>query len=257
MAGFLFCEIVMFMISCHQISRRFGSHQALDGVSFEIPKGAIAALIGPNGAGKSTLLKILTGLLAASSGSAKVAGISVAGGATAIKTLIGVLPETLALFDALSIEEHLKLSGPVYGLSRQETAFRSGQLLEALALTGARTRMLGQCSYGMRKKTALAMALLHNPPVLFLDEPFEGVDPVTAKTIRDLLTAISQRGVTILLTSHILGLVEHIAERLMILRGGGLVWDSAVADLPQPVESIYFDLIETPPTASLEWLGSR
>ncbi len=247
----------MFMISCSAISRSFGEHLAVDRVSFEIPKGAVAALIGPNGAGKSTLLKMLTGLLAPSAGSATVAGLPVRGNPVALKKLIGVVPETLALFDALSIEEHLKLSGPVYGLSRRETASRSEQLLNVLALSDARGRLLSECSHGMRKKTALALALLHNPQALFLDEPFEAIDPVTAQTIRDLLKAISRRGITILLTSHILTLVERIADQLMILRGGALVWNSGIADLTQPVESMYFDLVEAPQVNDLEWLASR
>jgi ABC-2 type transport system ATP-binding protein len=245
------------MIEALGLSRIFGTFPAVDDVSFEIPSGTICALLGPNGAGKSTLLKMLTGLLAPTAGAARVAGLSSETDSRALKMLIGVLPETLALFDSLSIEEHLKLSGAVYGLSPSDTKLRTKQLLETLALSDDRARFLSQCSYGMRKKTALALALLHNPQVLFLDEPFEGLDPVTAKTIRDLLTAAAARGVTILLTSHILLLVNRIAQQIMMLRKGKLVWNSASADLPRSVEDLYFDLVEAPRAQNLRWLGSR
>lgn len=245
------------MIEARALSRSFGAFTAVDAVSFEIPGGTICALLGPNGAGKSTLLKMLTGLLVPTAGGATVAGLQGGRDSQALKRHIGVLPETLALFDSLSIEEHLRLSGSVYGLSPSETRVRSEQLLETLALSDDRDRWISQCSYGMRKKTALALALLHNPQVLFLDEPFEGLDPVTAKTMRDLLTGAAARGVTILLTSHILLLVDRIAQQIMMLRKGKLVWNSASADLPRSVEDLYFDLVEAPRPHDLTWLGSR
>ena len=250
------------MISCDVLSRSFAASGeetrfAVEAVSFEIAEGTICALLGANGAGKSTLLKMLTGLLRPTSGSAVVAGFRVTDSLPEFKKTIGVVPENLALFDMLSIAEHLELSGSVYGLSKRDIAQRGEQLLEILALAEDRKRLLSQCSYGMRKKTALALALLHNPRVLFLDEPFEGIDPVTSQTIRDLLTTLAARGVTMLLTSHILALVERVAGQLLILKGGRLVWNSTQTSLPGPVEDLYFELAETPRTHSLEWLGSR
>ena len=165
------------MISCQGLTRRFGDFIAVHQVALDVPKGNICALLGPNGAGKSTLMKMLTGLLAPTSGDAAVEGFDVRKDVLAIKRISGILPEHLGLFDELTVEEHLLLSGPIYGLSAHETRARTGQLLHALGLEDGRNTFAAQCSHGMRKKTALALALLHNPSVLFLDEPFEGIDP--------------------------------------------------------------------------------
>jgi energy-coupling factor transporter ATP-binding protein EcfA2 len=137
-----------------------------------------------------------------------------------VKRMIGVLPEDLGVFDALTIEEHLELCGPVYGLSRKETGERAGALLRILGLEKGRYTYLDQCSHGMRKKTALAMALLHNPRVLLLDEPFEGIDPVSSVTIRDLLIAVAGRGIAVFLTSHALAMIPQLATEVMMIRGG-------------------------------------
>ncbi len=228
----------------------------MDSVSFELPTGSICAFLGPNGAGKSTTLKMLTGLLAPTAGEATVAGFDIQRQALDLKSAIGVLPEHLGLFDHLTVEEHLHMAGPIYGLSRQETARRCADLLRALALEHGRDTFADHCSHGMRKKTALALALLHNPKVLFLDEPFEGIDPVTSKTIRDLLQTLARRGVTIFFTSHILSIVERLATHYILIRQGRVVWNSEAAALPSALEQMYFDLVESPRTEELAWLGS-
>jgi ABC-2 type transport system ATP-binding protein len=244
------------LISSRNLSRRFGDFTAVDNVSFVVPVGGICALLGPNGAGKSTLMKMLTGLLAPTSGDAIVAGYDVRKEPLAIKHAAGILPESLGLFDALTIDEHLLLCGPIYGLTHAETRHRADQLLHALSLEEGRDTFLDQCSQGMRKKTALALALLHNPRVLFLDEPFEGVDPVTADTIRNLLAAIAGRGVTIFLTSHILSIVNRLADQILVIRGGRIVWQAAAHELPQSLEEVYFGLVEASTVDDLPWLGS-
>jgi ABC-2 type transport system ATP-binding protein len=244
------------MISCRDLTRRFGNFTAVDQVAFEVPAGSICALLGPNGAGKSTIMKMLTGLLAPSSGEATVQGFDARKEALQIKRVAGILPETLGLFDALTVDEHLLLSGPVYGLSANETRARADQLLHALGLEDGRNTFADHCSHGMRKKTALALALLHNPRVLFLDEPFEGIDPVTAKTIRDLLLAISRRGVTVFLTSHILSIVDKLADSIIIIRGGKIVWQSSAASQPHSLEELYLSLVEPSKVNELPWLGS-
>ena len=244
------------MISSRNLSRRFGEFTAVDNVSFEVPSGGICALLGPNGAGKSTLMKMLTGLLAPTSGEAFVAGYDVRKEPLAVKHAAGILPESLGLFDALTVDEHLLLSGPIYGLTHAETRHRADQLLHALSLEEGRDTFLNQCSQGMRKKTALALALLHNPRVLFLDEPFEGVDPVTADTIRGLLVAVAGRGVTVFLTSHILSIVNRLADQILVIRGGRVVWQSAASELPQSLEEVYFGLVEASTVDDLPWLGS-
>jgi ABC-2 type transport system ATP-binding protein len=244
------------MISCRNLTRRFGDFTAVDSLNLDIPQGSICAFLGPNGAGKSTTVKMLTGLLTPSAGTVEVAGIDPRRDPLALKKIIGVLPEDLGLFDDLTVEEHLLLTGDVYALPRVETRRRVDQLLHALSLGHGRNTFAAACSHGMRKKTAFAMALLPNPRVLFLDEPFEAVDPVTSKIMRDLLQSVARRGVTVFLTSHILPIVEQIATELIMIRKGKIVWNSPVADVPhESLEQHYFDLVEAPAVEELEWLG--
>jgi ABC-2 type transport system ATP-binding protein len=243
------------MISCRNLTRRFGDFTAVNGITLHVEAGAICAFLGPNGAGKSTTVKMLTGLLSPTSGEASVAGLNPAANALELKRRIGVLPEDLGLFDDLTVEEHLLLTGDIYGVPRQETRSRTDQLLHALSLEHGRRTFAAACSHGMRKKTAFAMALLPNPRVLFLDEPFEAVDPVTAKIMRELLQSVARHGVTVFLTSHILAMVERIATQIVMIRKGSLVWNSPVGELPQALEDHYFDLVETPVVEELEWLG--
>ena len=173
-----------------------------------------------------------------------------------VRRLIGVVPEDLGLFDSLTAEEHLELCGSVYGLERDEARARAADLLRVLRLDHARDVFLDQCSHGMRKKTALAMALLHNPRVLFLDEPFEGIDPVSSKTIDALLRSAASRGVTVLLTSHILSIVERIADSIVMIRNGRIVWNSSTDPRQRPLEQIYYELVEEAPVPELSWLGT-
>ena len=244
------------MIACRDLTCRYGEFVAVDRLNLEVASGSICAFLGPNGAGKSTTVKMLTGLIAPTSGSATVAGFDVARDALELKRRIGVLPENLGLFDDLTVEEHLNLTGAVYDLSRDETRDRSGQLLRALHLEHGRHTFASRCSHGMRKKTSLAMALLANPQVLFLDEPLEAIDPVTAKTITDLLVAISKRGITVFLTSHILAAVEQFATRVVLIRKGVVAWNSTIEEVPGSLEKLYFDLVEAPAAEELAWLGS-
>src|SRR5512133_1012813 len=216
------------MISCRNLTRRFGDFTAVDGLNLEVARGAICAFLGPNGAGKSTTVNMLTGLLPPTSGSATVDGLDVAARPLELKQRIGVLPEDIGLFDDLTVEEHLLLTGDVYGLPRAETHARAAALLRVLSLEHGRRTFAAACSHGMRKKTSFAMALLPNPAVLFLDEPFEAVDPVTSKIMRVLLESAARRGVTVFLTSHILSVVEQIAHQLVMIRKGKVVWDSPV-----------------------------
>jgi ABC-2 type transport system ATP-binding protein len=244
------------MITCRNLTRRFGEFTAVNGLSFHVDAGAICAFLGPNGAGKSTTVKMLTGLLAPSSGDVEVCGLDPRKNPIELKRRIGVLPEDLGLFDDLTVEEHLLLTGAVYGLDKHETQRRTAQLLHALSLEHGRHTFAAACSHGMRKKTSFAMALLPNPSVLFLDEPFEAVDPVTSKIMRDLLQSAARRGLTVFLTSHILAVAEEIATQVVMIRKGKIVWNSPVGELPQSLEAHYFDLVESPVVEELEWLGS-
>ncbi len=242
----------MIKLVARDLVKRFGEFVAVDRVSMEIDSG-VCALLGPNGAGKSTLLKMLTGLLRPDSGDARICGLDA--GSIEARKIIGVMPEDLGLFESLTVQEHLELSGPIYGISKQETRDRASSLLRVLKLDHARDVFIDQCSHGMKKKTSLAMALLHNPRVLFLDEPFEGIDPVSSAAIRDLLAKAAERGTLVFLTSHILSIVDRLATQTMMIRSGRIVWNSQSQTDSRPLEEIYFDLVEAPPSEDLPWLG--
>ena len=246
------------MISCHQLTRKFGDFTAVDAISLEVAKGAICAVLGPNGAGKSTTVGMLTGLLAPTSGDASVCGASVIADSSALKRKIGVLPENLGLLDDLTIEEHLELTGAdLRHRSGHDMRERTERLLVVLGLTAGRRTFARSCSHGMRKKTAFAMALLPNPEALFLDEPFEAVDPVTSDVMAGVLRGAASRGVTVFLTSHILPMASRIADRILIIRGGQIALNSNAAELTRPLEQLYFELAEAPVADDLEWLGNR
>lgn len=199
---------------------------------------------------------MLAGLLEPTSGEATVAGIDIRHSGLALRRAIGVLPEDLGLIDSLTVDEHLSLTGSLCGVSSADIHSRSSQLLHALALTEGRSRFIADCSYGMKKKTALAMALLPNPRVLFLDEPFEGIDPVTSAELRLLLENAARRGITIFLTSHILSIVDRLADHIVMIKQGKIVWDAPTRQLPQEIEAHYFELVESPTSEDLTWLGS-
>lgn len=242
-------------ILCEKLCARFGDKVAVDQLSLEVPAGAVCALLGPNGAGKSTSVKMMTGLLRPTSGTASIAGFDVTADPIEVKRRIGVLPEHLGLFDALTVQEHLHMTGPIYGLTRTETRDRSAQLIRVLGLEDTRDTYASRCSHGTRKKTALAMALLPNPRVLFLDEPFEGIDPVTSKSIRDMIAMLASRGTTVFLTSHILPIVEKIATQAVMILDGRIVWNAPAAGMAGRLEEFYFDLVDPPPPEDLPWLG--
>jgi len=243
------------LISCRGLTKRFGEFAAVDGISLEVAPGTICACLGANGAGKSTTVRMLTGLLKPTSGEATVCELDVSRDSLELRRQIGVLPEDLGLFEDLSVEEHLRLTADIYGVSHSHSGKRIEQLIAALRLEPARYTFAGRCSHGTRKKTALAMALLPNPKVLFLDEPFEAIDPVTSKTMRDLLVSAAARGVTVFLTSHILPVAEEIANQFVILREGRLVLNASRAELEGSLEQVYFDLAEPAGNVVFDWLG--
>lgn len=244
------------MIFCRRISKRFGSTTALDNVSFRVSSG-VCALLGPNGAGKSTLLKVLTGLLAPDAGEASVCGFDVLKRPIGLKRILGVMPEDLGLIKSLTLKEHFQLAGPVYGLTSDETRERSDSLLRIMALEAAEDVLVDRCSSGMRKKTALALALLHNPRVLFLDEPFEGVDPASLKTIQSLLASVARKGIIVILASHILSLVYQLATELILIRRGRIVLHSDIRAIAVPLETAFLDLVDAPASEELPWLQSQ
>ncbi|HEX6124749.1 MAG TPA: ABC transporter ATP-binding protein, partial [Pyrinomonadaceae bacterium] len=175
------------------LAKVFGSKRAVDDVNLIVEKGRIFALFGANGSGKSTIINMMTGLLKPTSGSVRILDTPVGHYNIELKRKIGVLPERLALFGSLSVWEHIRLVGETYGLEVGEATFRGEQLLRYLDLWEDRFTKIEQCSFGMKKKASLALALIHNPEVAFLDEPFEGVDPIASRNIKAAIESASAK----------------------------------------------------------------
>jgi ABC-2 type transport system ATP-binding protein len=242
------------MIEARGLTKRFGDFEAVKNLTLSVPPGTIFGFLGPNGSGKSTTVKMMTGLLQPTAGDASVNGLSITTQSLEAKRVIGVLPEGNALFHSLSIWEHLMLCGSIYGIPKADTEARAKQLLEILDLWTQRETYADQTSFGMAKKCSLAMALLHNPKVLFLDEPFEGIDPVSSRNIKDLLQILVQRGVTIFLTSHILEIAENLIHNFAVIVNGEIVCQQSMAETPN-LEDIYFQYVERAPLGDLSWIG--
>ena len=221
-----------FAIETQDLTRTFGTQTAVDHLTLRVPEGSFYGFLGPNGAGKSTTINILTGLLAPSSGSARVLGYDIGSQDLEVKRRIGVVPDGLHLFDRLSGEEHLRFVGEIQGLSPAVARQRAGELLAAMDLTAAAGKPISGYSHGMRKKLALSCALIHDPRVLFLDEPFEGVDAVATSELRELLQQlVARRRVTVFLTSHVLEVVERLCTHVGIIAAGRLVAEGSLAEL--------------------------
>jgi ABC-2 type transport system ATP-binding protein len=247
-------------IEARGVTKMFGRVAAVRDLNLQVAPGTLFGFLGPNGSGKSTTVNLLTGLLAPTAGEVRVAGQTVSLENIELRRVIGILPEDAALFHSLTIWEHLELSGPLYGLSRQETRTRAVELLRHLDLERDSGTYIDQASYGMRKKCALAMALLHNPRILFLDEPFEGIDPGSSRNIKDLLVALAGKGVTVFLTSHILEVVERLVEQFAIIIRGEVVCCQTVEEVTRAgmtLEEVYFKYAGKPAVGNLAWLGSR
>lgn len=243
------------------LGKRFAGVVAVDGIDLDVGRGRFFGLVGPNGAGKTTTLAMVTGLLRPDAGAARVDGVDVWAEPLLARTRMGVLPEGLRLFERLSGRELLTFTGALRGLDPSEVAQRSAELLDVLGLAGAGAQLVVDYSTGMRKKVALAAALLHNPPVLFLDEPFEAVDPVSARTIRDVLRAYVERGGTVVLSSHVMELVERLCDDVAVLAGGRVLAAGSVDGVRggRPLEDVFVELVGATPTdgTALGWLGSR
>ena len=210
-------------IDARALTKVFQGKPAVDQLTLQVARGRFFGFLGPNGAGKSTTIKMLTGLLRPTSGEAFVEGRDLAKDRLAIKQLIGVLPEELPLYERLTGEEYLLFAGRMYGLPKDETRKRTDELLAFLSLEEDRGRLILDYSQGMRKKVALAAALIHNPRVLFLDEPLNGIDPVSGRVVTDLLRRLAQKGVTLFFTSHVLDVVERLCDEVAIIDRGRIV----------------------------------
>jgi ABC-2 type transport system ATP-binding protein len=211
--------------------KRFGEQVAVAGISLELPAGRFIGLVGPNGAGKTTTLSMITGLLRPDDGAVRIVGRDVWSDPVGVKSRIGVLPEGLRLFERLSGRELLGYTGRLRGLPGDEVDKRAGQLLDVLDLAGSQHKLVVDYSTGMRKKIGLAAALLHNPEVLFLDEPFEGVDPVSAQVIRGVLERYTESGGTVVFSSHVMELVESLCDWVAVMAAGRIVARGQLAEV--------------------------
>jgi len=218
-------------IVTEKLTRRFGNLTAVDGVDLKVAAGQFFGFLGPNGAGKSTTIKMLTGLLAPSSGRAELLGLDLAPHPVDVKRQIGVVPEGMGLFERLTGAEYLRFVGRMYGLDRPTTQRRSGELLDFMQLSDRPKTLIADYSHGMQKKLALAAAVIHGPRILFLDEPFEGVDALAAGALKALLGRMTERGVTIFLTSHVLEIVERLCSHVAIIHKGRLVAQGSLEEL--------------------------
>ncbi|HEX3661177.1 MAG TPA: ABC transporter ATP-binding protein [Acidobacteriaceae bacterium] len=218
-------------IAVRELTRRFGTFTAVDNISLSVAPGQFFGFLGPNGAGKSTTIKMLTGLLAPTSGRIEILGLDFATHAVKVKRQIGVVPEGLALFGRLTASEYLRFVGRMYGLPKGTTNRRTEELLDFMNLAAEPKKLVTDFSHGMQKKLALAAAVIHGPRVLFLDEPFEGVDAIAAGTLKAMLQRMTERGATIFLTSHVLEIVERLCSHVAIIHQGKLVANGSLDEL--------------------------
>jgi ABC-2 type transport system ATP-binding protein len=243
------------------LTRDFGEFRAVDAIDLAVPAGSLYGFLGPNGAGKSTTIKCLTGLLRPSAGVIRILGIDPAADAVAVKRRIGVVPEDLALFDRLTAAETLEFIAQVHGIEARTARSRADDLLAVMNLTEAGNTLVVDFSHGMRKKLSLAAALLPAPRLLFLDEPFEGIDAVASRQMKDLLQAFVARGGTIFLTSHILEIVERLSTHIGVIARGRIVAQGTIDELRsgavgKTLEELFIDLVGGGAAAplTLDWI---
>jgi ABC-2 type transport system ATP-binding protein len=221
------------MIRLQKLAKRFGTLEAVRGIDLEIPAGQLVGLLGPNGAGKSTTLKMLTGMLAPTSGIAEIGGIDVAKDPLAVKRIIGYVPETGAVFETLTAREYLELVAALHAIPEAEVPARIERFLMFFDLSAADLRKtpLATFSKGMRQKIVIAAALLHNPDVVFFDEPLNGLDANAALLFKTLVQSLARDGKTVVWCSHILDVVERICERVVIIHEGRILEDGSVGEI--------------------------
>jgi ABC-2 type transport system ATP-binding protein len=254
-------------ISCTALSRRFGAFTAVDNISLSVESGQFFGFLGPNGAGKSTTIKMLTGLLEPSAGKVQILGQDFHAGSLDLKRQMGVVPEGMALLGRLTAPEYLRFVGQMYGLDRATTNQRTEELLDFMTLANEPKKLITDFSHGMQKKLALAAAVIHAPKVLFLDEPFEGVDAVAAGTLKTMLQGMIHRGATIFLTSHVLEIVERLCSHVAIIHKGRIVANGSLDELRagvavtgerQTLEQIFLNTVGADRSAQaqeLSWLA--
>jgi ABC-2 type transport system ATP-binding protein len=243
--------------------RTFDDFRAVDGIDLQVPRGSFYGFLGPNGAGKSTTIKCLTGLLLPTGGAMEILGLDPLKEPLTVKRQVGVVPEDLALIERLTGLETLQFVGRVYGVPREQIRHRSDELLTLMDLTDAAGNQVVDYSHGMRKKIALSAALLPAPRLLFLDEPFEGIDAVASRQIRSVLRSYTAGGGTVFLTSHILEIVEKLSTHIGIIHRGQLVAQGPIGELKTEdgrsgaLEELFLERVgaDADEDAALDWLS--
>ena len=243
------------------LSKRYGAKQAVAGLDLVVPAGSLFGLVGPNGAGKTTSLRMITGLLRPDAGLVRVDGLDVWPDPVPVKARIGILAEDEDLFGRLTADELLYYQGMLRGMDPGVIKTRTEELLGVLGLADDRGTLIVDFSHGMRKKVALAAALLHAPRVLFLDEPFEAIDPVSARAIRSLLDLQRTLGGTVVLSSHVMEIVESMCDRMAVIHAGQVVASGTLPEVrgdDATLEDAFVRLVgaTVAPTGELGWLGS-
>jgi ABC-2 type transport system ATP-binding protein len=219
-------------IQTENLTRCFGDLTAVDRLDLAVVRGVIFGFLGPNGAGKSTTINMLTSLLPPTAGTATVGGFDIQREPLEVKRRIGVMPEELSLYERLTAGEQIELVGRLHGLSHAEIAHRIPPLLDVLELGDAADKMILDYSHGMRKKTALACALIHAPEILFLDEPFEGIDPISTRAIKEILRdMVDRRGTTVFFSTHVMELAERFCDQVGIINRGQLAGVGPIPEL--------------------------
>jgi ABC-2 type transport system ATP-binding protein len=244
-------------ILVRDLRKSYGLKAAVDGVDLEVPRGSFFGFLGPNGAGKSTTIRMLTGLIPADSGTIEILGLKLPENELEIKKKIGLVPDESLLFDRLTGAEFLEFAGRMYGLPRPIAIERARGLMDLFQLQADR-KIIGEYSKGMRKRVAMAASLIHHPDLFLMDEPFEGVDAVGARLMKDILLDQVKRGATIFLTTHVLEVVERLCDRVAIINEGRIVTSATLSDLRAAGESLEDAFVRLVgvghQTGRLEWL---
>ena len=252
-------------IQTENLTRRFGDLIAVDRLDLNVTRGIIFGFLGPNGAGKTTTINMLTSLLPPTAGTARVSGFDIQREPLEVKRRIGVVPEGLSLYERLTANEQIELVARLHGLGSAEIERRIPPLLDMLELEDSADKMILDYSHGMRKKTALACALIHAPEILFLDEPFEGIDPISTRAVKEVLRdMVERRGTTVFFSTHVMELAERFCDQVGIINRGQLVGMGSIAELRQraslsddaPLEDVFIHTVgaEVEDEGLLDWL---
>ena len=227
----------MAIIQISNLTKKFHGKLAVDNVDITLNKSSFFGFVGPNGAGKTTTVNMLTGILPPTSGTVKMFGLDFDKHAIEIKRQLGVVTEDHSLFEQLKADEQLYFVSRIYGLDKSTIKARSEELFEIFDLQDQRAKFVHEYSKGMKKKLALMCALIHNPAILFLDEPFEGIDPVSSNVIQENLKLLRQNGTTIFLTSHNLALVEKLCSEIAVIHNGQIVLHSSTDEIRNRIKN--------------------